>query len=208
VLAREHAETECPASLTEFKNRVHVIPMPRPHRLLAAGSLRLLPLLACAACATPPSSDLAMQPHAVALLESASAEYAALQLKADSLTTSDAQETGEAAQSAARSIADGIAPLRGEFEDVTVGMSTAELEQTRSLWMRLALSHAALEQLYRSALTLSADPAATPDEVRDLAEQLAGALELARASSRMAADRLQTPIPPPAPPPGITTVRS
>jgi hypothetical protein len=74
--------------------------------------------------------------------------------------------------------------------------------------MRLALSNAPMEQLYRSALTLSADPAATPDEVRDLAEQLAGTLELARASSRMAADRLQTPVPPPAPPPAIATVRS
>jgi hypothetical protein len=182
--------------------------MPRPHRLLVAGSLRLLPLLACAACAAPSSSDLVLPPRAVALLESASAEYAALQHKADSLTTSEARESGEAAQSAARSIADGIAPLRGEFEDVTVGMSTAELERTRSLWMRLALSHAALEQLYRSALTLSADPAATPDEVRDLAEQLAGTLELARTSSEMAADRLQTPAPPPAPPPEIVTLRS
>ena len=85
-------------------------------------------------------------------------------------------------------------------------MSTRELEQTRSLWMRLALSHAALEELYRSALTLSADPAATPDEVRDLAEQLAGALELARASSRMAADQLQAP--PAAPPTAIATFRS
>jgi hypothetical protein len=175
--------------------------------MLAAGSLWLLPLLACAACAAP-SSDLVMPPRAVALLQSASADYAALQLKADSLTASAARESGEAAQSAARSIADGIAPLRGEFEDVTVGMSTVELERTRSLWMRMALSHAALEQLYRSALTLSADPAATPDEVRDLAEQLAGTLELARASSRMAADRLQTPLPPPTPPPGIATVRS
>ena len=198
----------CSPSLTEFKNRVHVIPMPRACRSLAAGSLRLLPLLACAACATPPSSDLVLPPRAVALLVAASADYAALQLRADSLTTSEVHESGEAAQSAARSLADGIAPLRGEFEDVTVGMSTAELERTRSLWMRLALSHAALEQLYRSALTLSSDPAATPDEVRDLAEQLAGALELARASSRMAADRLQTPLPSPPPPPAIATIRS
>jgi hypothetical protein len=198
----------CSPSLTELKNRVHVIPMPRARRFLAAGSLRLLPLLACAACATPPSSDLGVPPRAVALLQSASADYAALQLRADSLTTSEVRESGEAAQSAARSLADGIAPLRGEFEDVTVGMSTAELERTRSLWMRMALSHAALEQLYRSALTLSADPAATPDEVRDLAEQLAGALELARASSRMAADRLQTPLPSPPPPPSIATIRS
>jgi hypothetical protein len=72
--------------------------------------------------------------------------------------------------------------------------------------MRLALSHAALEELYRSALMLSVDPAATPDEVRDLAEQLAGALELARASSRMAADQLQAPAP--APSPAIATFRS
>jgi hypothetical protein len=176
--------------------------------MLAAGLLRLLPLVACGACTAPPSPDLLMPPPSVALLQSASADYAALQVMADSMTASAARETGEAAQSAARSLADGIAPLRGELETVTVGMSTAELEQTRSLWMRLALSHAALEQLYRSALSLSADPSATPDEVRDLAEQLAGALELARASSRMAADRLQTPLPPPAPPPAIATIRS
>jgi hypothetical protein len=89
-----------------------------------------------------------------------------------------------------------------------VSMSTVELERTRSLWMRLALSHAALEELYRSALSLSADPAATSDEVRDLAEQLAGAMELARASSRLAADQLQTPAPAPIPPPAIATFRS
>ena len=46
----------------------------------------------------------------------------------------------------------------------------------------------------------------TLDEVRDLAEQLAGALELARASSRMAADQLQAPAP--APSPAIATFRS
>jgi len=57
-----------------------------------------------------------------------------------------------------------------------------------------------------TALMLSADPAATPDEVRGLAEQLAGALELARASSRMAADQLQAPAP--APSPAIATFRS
>jgi hypothetical protein len=55
---------------------------------------------------------------------------------------------------------------------------------------------------------LSADPAATSDEVRGLAEQLAGAMELARASSRMAADQLQTPVPAPAPPSTIATFRS
>jgi hypothetical protein len=167
----------------------------------------LLSLAVCAACATPSPSTPAARPGAIALLETASEGYAMLQRIADSLTTGAAAESGEAAQSAARSIADRIAPLRGELEDVTVSMSTVELERTRSLWMRLALSHAAMEELYRSALSLSADPAATSDEVRDLAEQLAGAMELARASSRMAADRLQTPVPAPAPP-AIATFRS
>jgi len=176
------------------------------HRRSAARALRLLSLAASAACAAPPASTVAAPPRAIALLEAASEGYATLQHIADSLTTVADATSGEAAQSAARTIADRIAPLRGEFEDVTVSMSTRELEQTRSLWMRLALSHAALEELYRSALMLSADPAATPDEVRDLAEQLAGALELARASSRMAADQLQAPAP--APSPAIATFRS
>ena len=176
------------------------------HRRSAARAFRLLSLAACAACAASPASTPPAPPRAIALLEAASEGYATLQHIADSLTTVADATTGEASQSAARTIADRIAPLRGEFEDVTVSMSTRELEQTRSLWMRLALSHAALEELYRSALTLSADPAATPDEVRDLAEQLAGALELARASSRMAADQLQAPAP--APSPAIATFRS
>ena len=177
------------------------------HRRSAARALRLLSLAASAACAAPPASTpVAAPPRAIAVLEAASAGYATLQHIADSLTTVAHATTGEASQSAARTIADRIAPLRGEFEDVTVSMSTRELEQTRSLWMRLALSHAALEELYRSALMLSADPAATPDEVRGLAEQLAGALELARASSRMAADQLQPPAP--APSPAIATFRS
>ena len=176
------------------------------HRRSAARALRLLSLAACAACAAPPASTPPAPPRAIALLEAASEGYATLQHIADSLTTVADATTGEASQSAARTIADRIAQLRGEFEDVTVSMSTRELEQTRSLWMRLALSHAALEELYRSALMLSADPAATPDEVRDLAEQLAGALELARASSRMAADQLQAPAPGPSP--AIATFRS
>ena len=178
------------------------------NRRSAARALLLLSLAASAACATPSPTPTSAPPRSIALLESASEGYATLLRIADSLTTAGAAASGEAAQSAARTIADRIAPLRGEFEDVTVSMSTSELEQTRSLWMRLALSHAALEELYRSALTLSADPAATPDEVRDLAEQLAGTLELARSSSRLAAERLQAPEPAPSPPPAIATFRS
>jgi len=172
---------------------------PRP------ASLAALLLATLAACAGPAPAPTPARPGAIAVLQTASADYAALQSVADSLTeaATATAEPGEGSQSAARYLADHIARLRGEFETVTVAMSTAELERTRSLWMRLALSHAALEQLYRSALELSADPAASADEVRDLAAQLAGALELARASSRMAADRLQ----PRPPPPSVSNVR-
>jgi hypothetical protein len=169
-------------------------------------TLLAAPLLAAvAACAQPEPGPAPAHPGAIAVLQTASADYAALQSIADSLTLAPALTPGpgEEAQSSARYLADRIARLRGEFETVTVAMSTAELERTRSLWMRLALSHAALEQLYRSALELSADPAASADEVRDLATQLAGALELARASSRMAADRLR----PGPPPPSVSNVR-
>jgi hypothetical protein len=172
---------------------------PRPAFLAA-------PLLAAvAACTQPAPAPAPPPPGAIAVLQTATADYAALQSVADSLTDAAGAtaQPGEEAQSSARYLADRIARLRGEFETVTVAMSTAELERTRSLWMRLALSHAALEQLYRSALELSADPAASADEVRDLATQLAGALELARASSRMAADRLR----PGPPPPSVSSVR-
>lgn len=167
--------------------------------------LAALLLATLAACAGPAPAPTPVRPGAIAALQTASADYAALQSVADSLTeaATAAAEPGEGSQSAARYLADRIARLRGEFETVTVAMSTAELERTRSLWMRLALSHAALEQLYRSALDLSADPAASADEVRDLAAQLAGALELARSSSRMAADRLQ----PRPPPPSVSNIR-
>jgi hypothetical protein len=94
-------------------------------------------------------------------------------------------------------VAERIASVRGDFEAVTVAMTTSELERTQSLWMRLALGQAALEWLYVDARTLAADPQASPAELRDLAVQLAGALELARASSRLAAARLQSPLPPP-----------
>src|SRR3954454_2265023 len=170
------------------------------HRRSPARALLLLSLAACTACVAPPTTPTSAPPRSIALLESASEGYATLLRIADSLTTAGAAASGEAAQSAARTIADRIAPLRGEFEDVTVSMSTSELEQTRSLWMRLALSHAAMEELYRSALTLSADPPSTPDEARARAEQLAGTLELAQAPSRWAAERLQTPVPAPTPP--------
>jgi hypothetical protein len=69
-------------------------------------------------------------------------------------------------------------------------MTTGELETTESLWMRLAMSHAALEILYDDARALADDPLATSAELHDLAMQLEGVLELARVSSGLAAGRL------------------
>src|SRR3954468_16687337 len=151
--------TRCSPSLTKSKNRVHVIPMRAANRRSAARALLLLSLAACAACAAQSPTPTSAPPRSIALLESASEGYATLLRIADSLTTAGAAASGEAAQSTARTIADRIAPLRGEFEDVTVSMSTSELEQTRSLWMRLALSHSALGERYRPGRTLSAGPA-------------------------------------------------
>lgn len=138
----------------------------------------------------------------MAALQASSEHYAAVQQLADSLAAAEnAGSTGpsEGSRASAGRLAEQIGSLRGDFEAVTVAMTTNELEETRSFWMRLALGHAALEWLYRDARTLAADPLASPAELRDLAVQLAGALELARASSRLAAARLQSPSPPPPP---------
>jgi hypothetical protein len=150
------------------------------------------------ACGTAPESP--PRRDAVAALQASSEHYAALQQLADSLAAAgngESTEPSERSQAAAGRVAERIASVRGDFEAVTVAMTTSELEQTQSLWMRLALGQAALEWLYVDARTLAADPQASPAELRDLAVQLAGALELARASSRLAAARLQSPLPPP-----------
>jgi hypothetical protein len=136
----------------------------------------------------------------VAVLQASSEHYAAVQQLADSLAGAEnggSTDPSEGSRATAGRLADQIGSLRGDFEAVTVAMTTSELEETRSLWMRLALGHAALEWLYRDARGLAADPLASPAELHDLAVQLAGALELARASSRLAAARLQSPPPPP-----------
>jgi hypothetical protein len=140
----------------------------------------------------------------VATLQASSEHYAALQHIADSLAAlTGAESTGpsETSRAAAAQLAERIGSLRGDFESLTVAMTTQELEATRSLWMRLALGQAAIEWLELDARRLAADPLASPAEVRELAVQLAGALELARACSRLAADRLQSP-PLPLRPPG------
>ena len=158
------------------------------------------PVLLCvfasgvAACAAPRA--LPRHADAVMVLQASSEHYAALQHIADSLAaaTADSESApSETSRVAAAGLAQGIASLRGDFETVTAAMTTRELEQTRSLWMRLALSQAAIEALDIDARRMAVDPLANPAELRDLAVQLSGALELARMSSRLAATRLQAP---------------
>lgn len=168
----------------------------RTRRLCVLGALAM-GWGGCAAPADPPRHQ-----DAVAVLQASSDHYAALQHIADSLVASrhgGSTDPSEQSRAAARGLAERIGSLRGDFEAVTAAMTTSELEQTRSLWMRLALGHAALEWLFLDAKRIAADPLASPAEVHDLALQLAGVLELARASSRLAAARLQSPPPPPAP---------
>ena len=158
------------------------------------------PVLSCvfafgvAACAAPPA--LPRHADAVTVLQASSEHYASLQHTADSLAAATADSgtaPSETSRAAAAGLAQRIASVRGDFETVTVAMTTRELEQTRSLWMRLALGQAAIEALDAEARRIASDPLANPAELRDLAVQLSGALELARMSSRLAAARLQAP---------------
>ena len=171
----------------------------------------LLPaaLAACAHSAPPPRP--APHPTATVVLAETNGHYAALQLTAIAIMKADTApsvQPSEEAQAAARQLAERIAPLRGDFEATTVAMTTGELETTESLWMRLAVSHAALEILYDDARALASDPLATTAELRDLAEQLEGVLELARVSSKLAAGRLGARGSPPAAPPRGVALRS
>ena len=150
------------------------------------------------ACVAQP--ELPRHEDAVAVLQASSEHYASVQQLADSLAAAGnggSTVPSEGSRASARRLAERIASLRGDFESVTVAMTTSQLEQTRSLWMRLALGQAAIEWLYLDAQRLAADPMASPAELQDLAAQLAGALELARASSGLAAARLQVQHPPP-----------
>jgi hypothetical protein len=122
--------------------------------------------------------------------------YAELERIADSVTAgadTEAVGSSELAQVAARNLAGRIDQALGGFEAITVAMSTDELERTRSLWVRLAATEAALQLLYEDASRLAADPAATADELYALSTQLSGSLELGRVSSRMAARQVQPP---------------
>lgn len=170
----------------------------RVHSLLIPATL----IAALGACAHPAPPRPTPRPTATAVLAETNGHYAALQLTALALLAADSVpsvEPSETAQAAARLLAERIASMRGDFEATTAAMTTGELETTESLWMRLAMSHAALEILYDDARSLASDPLATSAELRDLALQLEGVLELARVSSGLAAGRLSGGGSPPAP---------
>jgi hypothetical protein len=146
---------------------------------------------ACASARAP-----ATRQPAGAVLTEVGDSYAELERIADSLTAeadTEAAGSSELAQVAARNLAGRIDQALGGFEAITVAMSTDELERTRSFWVRLAATEAALQLLYEDASRLAADPAATADELYLLSTQLSGSLELGRVSSRMAARQVQPP---------------
>lgn len=116
--------------------------------------------------------------------------YAALEVVADSVAAAhpaQADAPTELAQVTARNLAVGIRAVHDDYRTVSLAMTAADYERGTSLWMRLALAQAALELLEVDAARLGADPATAPSDVRELAEQLGGALELGRVTGRMAA---------------------
>jgi hypothetical protein len=153
-------------------------------------ALCILTLGACGSAARGPTP----RPPAEAVLTEVGDNYAELERIADSVTAETDTEvpaSSELAQVAARNLAGRIDRALGGFEAITLAMSTDELERTRSLWVRLAATEAALQLLYEDATRLASDPAATSDELYALSTQLSGSLELGRVSSRMAATEVQ-----------------
>jgi hypothetical protein len=157
--------------------------------------LPLFLLLAVSAGACGPAArSRPAHPPAATVLEEVGDHYAELGRIADSVTAetdSSDRASGELAQVAARNLAGRIGRLRGGFEAITLAMNTDQLERTRSLWVRLAVTEAALGLLYEDATRLAADPGATAGELNALSAQLAGSLELGRVSSRIAAREVQ-----------------
>jgi hypothetical protein len=156
-------------------------------------SLFLL-LVACAGACAPTARGRSGHPPAAAVLTEVGDHYADLERVADSVsavTESAEAASGEAAQVAALNLAGRIGRLRGGFEAITLAMNTEQLERTRPLWVRLAVTEAALDLLYEDAARLAADPLTSAEELYALATQLSGSLELGRVSSRIAARQVE-----------------
>ena len=116
--------------------------------------------------------------------------YAVLELFADSVADAQPPEEfspSELAQATAQILAGRIRAVHDDYGAVSVAMTAADYERGVSLWMRLSVAQAALELLAEDAARLGADPATAPADVRLLAEELSGALELGRVTGRVAA---------------------
>lgn len=164
---------------------------------LAAAPPRLLLLAVLAGACGPAARARPGHPPAAAVLTEVGDHYAELARIADSVTAQTGPSaSGEPAQVAARNLAGRIGRARGGLEAITLAMTTDQLERVRPLWMRLAVTEAALDLLYEDASRLASDPTATGDELQALSAQLSGSLELGRVSSRMAASQVHPEITP------------
>ena len=109
--------------------------------------------LALGACGSAARGS-APRPPAEAVLTEVGDNYAELERIADSVTAeadTEASASSELAQVTARNLAGRIDRALGGFEAITLAMSTDDLERTRSMWVRLAATEAALQLLYEDA---------------------------------------------------------
>ena len=144
----------------------------------------------------PRPSPSPVRPSAAAAADTLGDHYAALELAADSVVaaqSADDAAPSELAQVTARNLAGRIRAVSGDYEALSVAMTAEEYERSGSIWMRLALAQAALEMLEEDAARLGDDPATGPADVRDLADQLSGVLELGRVTGRVASRTFGAP---------------
>lgn len=130
------------------------------------------------------------RPSAAATAGALSEHYTALQSAADSVVAAQSADDlapSELAQVTARNLAVRIHAISQDYETLSIAMTAAEYERGTSLWMRLALAQAALETLEQDAVRLGDDSATGPADVRNLADQLSGVLELGRVTGTAAA---------------------
>jgi hypothetical protein len=148
----------------------------------------------------PTDAPASARPSAAAAAGTLGDHYAALQRLADSVRVAQSAEDAapsEVAQVTARNLAGRIRALADDYGSVSLSMTAAEYERGVSLWMRLALAQAALDMLEEDAARLGADAATGPADLRDLADQLSGVLELGRVTGRVASRAFGAPLPPP-----------
>ena len=144
----------------------------------------------------PGPSPSPARPSPVAAADSLSDHYTALQRAADSVVATQSAghaAPSELAQVTARNLARRIHAVSGDYETLSVAMTAADYPRGGALWIRLALAPAALELLEEDAARLGDDPATGPADVRDLANQLSGVLELGSVTGRAASRAFGAP---------------